>query len=143
MRRFDFLANFLGQFREELPDHVVRCEAVRVVRFEVLLPNYAAVISVEKSWKRHPLGHALRFCIQDVEAANDLGIGISQQGKLDLVAFRKVREDSFTIVANGSQLDTLLLELCFGVLQLHELRFAEGSPVGGTEKKDDRPFGTF
>jgi hypothetical protein len=31
----------------------------------------------------------------------------------------------------------------FSVLQLHELRFAEGSPIGGTKKKKDsalRPF---
>ena len=58
------------------------------------------------------------------------------------MALGKVRQDRLTIVANRGELDALLFELCFGVLQLHELRFAKRSPVRGTEEKDDRPFGT-
>jgi len=32
----------------------------------------------------------------------------------------------------------LLLEALFRMLQLHELRFAEGSPVGGPEEEEYR-----
>ena len=127
--RLDALANLLGQFGEELRDNVVRREAVRVLRFEILLANNAAVINVEKSGMRHPFVHTLGFCIENVKAADDLGIRIGQQGKLDVVALRKVHQDSLAIVANGGELDALLFELCFGVLQLHELRFAKRSPV--------------
>ena len=143
MRRLGGLAHFLRQFGEQLPDDVIRREAVRVFGFEILFANHSARVNVKKSGMRHPLVHALRFGIQDVKAANDPGIGIGQQGKVDLVTFRKVREDSLTVVANRGQLEALLLELGFGVLQLHELRFAKRSPVRGTEEKDDRPFGAL
>ena len=59
--RLDALANLLGQFGEELRDNVVRREAVRVLRFEILLANNAAVINVEKSGMRHPFVHTLGF----------------------------------------------------------------------------------
>jgi hypothetical protein len=32
----------------------------------------------------------------------------------------------------------VLFEPLFGTLQLHELRFAEWSPIGGTEEKKNR-----
>jgi len=137
------LAHLLGQFGEEPRDNVVRREAVRVLRFEILLANNAAVIDVEKSGMRHPFVHTVGFFIESIKAANDLGIRIGQQGKLDVVALRKVYQDSLAIVANRGEPDALLFELCFGVLQLHELRFAKRSPVRRTEEKDDRPFGTF
>ena len=143
MRRICGLAHFLRQFREQLPNDIIRRKAVRVFCFEILLANYTAVVNVEKSRMRHPFVHALHFCIQDVKAANDFGIGIGQQGKLHTVALGKVREASLNIVANRGQLDALLLESRFGVLQLHELRFAKRSPVRGTEEKNDRPFGAL
>jgi len=92
---------------------------------------------------RHPFVRIPRFGIQDFKAADDVGIRIRQQRKLDLVALRKVPKDGLTIVANRGQLDAPVLELCFGILQLHQLRFAKGSPIRGTEEKDGRPLGTF
>jgi hypothetical protein len=83
------------------------------------------------------------FCVKDVEAANDLRIGISQQRKVDFVPLGKIREDRWTIVAYCSQIKPLLFEPIFGVLQLHELRFAEGSPIGGSKEKENRPFWTL
>jgi len=50
----------------------------------------------------------------------------------------KVLEDCRAVIANGSHLDPLLLEALFRMLQLHELRFAEGSPVGGPEEEENR-----
>src|SRR5712692_2391018 len=140
MKRFDGLAHFLGQFREKLPNDIVRREAVRIFGFEIFLANSAALVDIEKSGVRHPFGHPLRFCVKDVKAANDLGIRVGQQRKLDVVPLSEVLEDSWTIVANCSQVVPLLLESPFGILQLHELRFAERSPVGGTEEKENRPF---
>jgi len=78
------------------------------------------------------------MCIRD-----SLRIGISQQRKFDFVPLGKIREDRWTIVAYCSQMKPLLFEPIFGVLQLHELRFAEGSPIGGAKKQKDsalRPF---
>ena len=48
----------------------------------------------------------------------------------------EVFQDSRTIVADGGQLQALRLKSLFCVLQLHELRFAEGSPVGRAEEKE-------
>lgn len=129
MSRFGCLAHFLDQFWEEPRDNVVRREAVGILRFEKFLANTSAVVNVEKPRMRHPLVHTLCFSIQDVKAANDLGIGIGQQGKLNLVALSKIHQDSLTIVTNRGQLDALLVKLFFGVLQLHELGFTEWSPV--------------
>jgi hypothetical protein len=36
MRRFHILAHFLGQFREKLPNYIVRRESIRVLRLEVI-----------------------------------------------------------------------------------------------------------
>ena len=55
-------------------------------------------------------------------------------------------QDFFGVVADGGQLDSLFFESLYGALQLDQLPFAEGSPVGGTEKKKDcavRPFQAF
>jgi len=59
------------------------------------------------------------------------------------VPLGEVLQNTLTIVANRGQLKSLHLKSLFCVLQLHELRFAEGSPVGRTEEKEDsavRPF---
>jgi hypothetical protein len=72
-----------------------------------------------------------------MEAANDFGVRVSQERELDFVPLGEVLEDSLTIVADRGQLKSLRFKSLFCVLQLHELRFAEGSPVGGTEEKQD------
>ena len=135
MRRFDRVAYFLGQFREKLPNDIVGREAVCVLHFEILLANRSSRVDIEKAGVRHPFGHALGFGIQNVKAANDLRIGISQHRKLNLVPLGEILEDRGTVVAYGSQVEPLLLEPFFGVLQLHELRFAKRSPIGGTKEK--------
>jgi hypothetical protein len=47
----------------------------------------------------------------------------------------EVLEDRLTVIADGCDLDPALFEPFLGVLQLDQLRFAEGSPIGGTEEK--------
>ena len=55
----------------------------------------------------------------------------------------EILQDGGTIVANRGQLKSLRLKSLLCVLQLHELRFAEGSPISGTEEKQNRTFRTF
>jgi hypothetical protein len=54
------------------------------------------------------------------------------------VPLSEVLEDRRTVIADSSDLDSVLFEPLFGTLQLHELRFAEWSPIGGAEEKKDR-----
>ena len=55
----------------------------------------------------------------------------------------EVLQDSWTIVADRRQLNSLRLESLLCSLQLHELRFAKGSPICGAEEEDNRAFWTF
>src|SRR6266852_4271821 len=98
MRRFDGLAHFLAQFGEKLPNDIVCRKSVRVVGLKILLANSAALVDIEKSRVRHPFGHPLRFSVKDVKTANDLGIWIGQQRKLNIVPLSEVHEDSRAIV---------------------------------------------
>ena len=56
---------------------------------------------------------------------------------------REILQNGWTIVANRRQLKALRSESLFCTLQLHELRFAEGSPVGRTEEKKNRAVRSF
>jgi hypothetical protein len=57
------------------------------------------------------------------------------------VAVGKELEDRVRVIADGGQLEALLFKSCGGVLQLDQLLFAEGSPIGGAEEKQDRTLG--
>jgi hypothetical protein len=54
------------------------------------------------------------------------------------VTVRKKFQDLLRVIADGRQLDPLLFEPRDGALQLNQLPFAEGSPIGGTEKEKNR-----
>jgi len=60
-----------------------------------------------------------------------------------LVALGEVLQDRRTIVADRRELQSLRLKSLFCVLQLHELRFAKWSPIGGTEEKENRTLQTL
>jgi hypothetical protein len=57
-----------------------------------------------------------------------------------MVPLGEVLEDRLTVIADGCDLDATCFEPLFRVLQLNQLRFAEGSPIGRTEEKQNRPF---
>jgi len=59
------------------------------------------------------------------------------------VPLGKILEDRFTVVTDSSQLQSLCLEPISCALQLHELCFAEGSPISGAEEKQNRALGAF
>ena len=115
-------------------------EAVGVFGFEILFANDTIFVNVEEPRMRHPFGHSLGVRIQHLETANDLGIRVGQQWKLNLVPAGEVREDRGAVVTDGCQFDPLLLEACARVLQLHELPFAKRSPVRRSKKEQHRPF---
>jgi len=78
MGRFDLLAHFLSQLGEKLPNHIVWRESVAVLPFEILFTNNAARVDIEESGVRHSFVLPRRFRVQDVEADNNLGIGVGQ-----------------------------------------------------------------
>ena len=51
---------------------------------------------------------------------------------------REIIEDGLAIVADRSEPDSPFFKSLFSILQVHELRFAEGSPIGGAEEKKHR-----
>jgi hypothetical protein len=53
------------------------------------------------------------------------------------VAVSEEFEDTFVVVADRRQLDTLLLESRNSTVQLDQLPFAERSPVRGTKEKQN------
>jgi hypothetical protein len=58
------------------------------------------------------------------------------------VALGELLQYGGAVVADCSQLDSMLLKSLFGILQLDQLRFAEGSPVRGPEEKKNRSAGS-
>jgi hypothetical protein len=143
MRRLHILAHLLGKLRKKFPDDIVGGKAVGLFGLEIHLADHAAPIDIEESGVRHPLVHALGFGVEDVEAANQTGFRVGQQRKLDFVSLGKVFQDRWTVIADRGEFDSLGFKSSFGILQLHELRFAKGSPVGGTEKEKHRSIRSF
>src|ERR1700747_3694733 len=68
---------------------------------------------------------------------------VGQKGEVDFVPLGEVLEDSLTVVTDSGQLQSLRLKPFFCTLQLHELRFTEGSPVGGAEEEQNSALRTF
>jgi hypothetical protein len=53
------------------------------------------------------------------------------------VAIGKILQNFFRVIADGDELDALFFKPRYRGLQLDQLPFAEGSPVGGTKEKQD------
>ena len=136
--RFDGIRDFLAQFRKEFGNHVVSGKPLPVLRFEELFSNHAVGVDEEISGARHALELADGFDVQNLIGANDFGVGVGEQGEIDLPAVREIFQYGFAVIADRREFDSLLLESCFGVLQLDQLPFAVGSPIRGTEKEQNR-----
>jgi len=135
MRSFHVLAHLFGEFRKELAHYVVRRETVGILCFKIHLANNALRIDVDEPRVRHPSGFAARLRVKDIKAADHFGILIGKQRKLDFVPVGKVLQDRWTVVTDRRKLDALGFKSLFCILQLHELRFAEWSPIRGTEEE--------
>src|SRR5437763_8912204 len=55
--------------------------------------------------------------------------------KFDLVPLSEILQDRGAIVADGGKFEAFVFKSSLRVLQLHELRFAEGSPIRRAEEK--------
>src|SRR6267142_348291 len=78
MGRTNILAHFCAQLREQLCDHIISRQSIRVLGCEILFTNNPICVDEEESWVSHPFGHSLRFRVEHVEAANDFGVRVSQ-----------------------------------------------------------------
>src|SRR5258706_1631356 len=78
MRRFDVLSHLRAQLREEFRNDIIRRESVRVLRRGIRFANNPACVDIEESGIGHSFGHSFRLCVEHVESANDLGVGVSQ-----------------------------------------------------------------
>jgi hypothetical protein len=135
--------DFLAQFRKELSDHVVSGKPLAVLGFEELLANHAACVYEEVSRPRHTIELAGRLAVQNLISANNFGIGIGKQGKIDFAAIREILQYGFVIVADARNLQSLFFESRLGVLQLDQLPLAIGSPICRTKEKQDRAMRSF
>jgi hypothetical protein len=69
--------------------------------------------------------------------ANDLRLRVGKQRKVNFLAIREIFQDCLGIVADRRQLNSLRLESRLGFLQLNQLPFAVGSPIGRTKKQQN------
>jgi hypothetical protein len=143
VRSFDCVRNFFAQFRKELGDYVVPSEPLPIFRLEELFPNDPLRIDEEISGSRHSLVLANGFAVQNLISPNRFGVGIGEQGEINLLTVREVFQYFFAVIANSREFDSLLLESCFGALQLDQLPFTVGSPIRGTEEKKNRAVGSL
>src|SRR5260370_3484377 len=135
MRGLYFLADPFGKLWKYLRHHIVRGKAVGVLLFKILFSNNPVRVDIEVSWQSHALRHACGLLVQHTITGDNLRLRIGQQRKLDLAAVCKVPKDCRAVIADSSQLNSLRFEFLFRVLQLHELRFSERSPIRRTEEQ--------
>src|SRR5260370_937639 len=87
--------------------------------------------------------HSSGFCVENAVGLDELRVRVRKHWVFDLVPASEVFQDFFRVIADGRQLDPLLLESRDGALQLDQLPFAEGSPVRGTEKEKNGAVRSF
>ena len=58
------------------------------------------------------------------------------------MSLSKISKDCLRVVADGSQSDALLAELFTCTLQLNQLLFAEGSPIGRAKEEEHQTVGS-
>src|SRR6266853_1496971 len=138
VRSFHVARNFLTQFRKEFCHQTVRGNAFPVLGFKKLFTNHPLSVDEKISGTRHSLKLAGGFVIHNLVLAQDLGIRISEHGKIYLAAIGEGFQDRHAVIADRSEFDPLFLESCLGVLQLDQLPFAIGSPIRGTEEEEHR-----
>src|SRR5215471_8589531 len=143
MRSFDGVGNFLAQFWKELGDEAIASKALPVLGFEEFFSNNTVRIDEKVSGSRESFLHPGRFGVQHTVSLNRFGIGIRKQRVADVVAVGKELQDFFRVIADGRELQALLLESNDGALQLDQLPFAERSPIRGTEKQKNGAVRSF
>ena len=90
MRRFDFCGDFRAQLREKFGDYVVARQSIRILWCEIFFANHSARVDEEEAGKGHPLVHPFSLGVKHMEPADNFGIGIGQQWKINIVPFREI-----------------------------------------------------
>jgi hypothetical protein len=140
---FDLLTCAFGEFRKYLAYYIVRGKAICIFYFEELLADDATCVDIEVSGQSHSLRHSGSVRIEHAKPAYDSGLGVSEQWVVYMVALSEVLQDCRAVIADGSQLDASRFKSLSCVLQLHQLRFAEWSPICRTEEKKHRSTRSF
>ena len=143
MWRVHGFCNFLAQLRKKLCHDAVSGEPFAVSRVEKLFSNDAVDVEEKITRTRKSFLHPGGFLIEYAIGLDGFRIRIREQWVFNSVAIGKIFQDRFRVVADGGELHALLFEFRDCVLQLHQLPFAEGSPVGGTEKEENGSVRTF
>jgi hypothetical protein len=143
VRSLDIIDYFFAELGKKLRDDVVARQSLSILGFKKLLANDAFRINKEIAGSGHAFELSNRFGVQDVVIANDFRIGIGEHRKIDLLPVREKLQDGFGIIADRRQLDALFFESRLSALQLDQLPFAVGSPIGRAEEKKNGSFRTF
>jgi hypothetical protein len=131
------VGDFLAEFGEEFRDDAVAGEAFAVFRFKEFFLDDAVGINEEIAGAGKAFLHAGGFVIENTVGLDDFRIGIGEHRIVDFVAVGEEFQDFFGVIADGGEFYALFFEPRIRALQLDQLPFAEGSPVGGTEEEKD------
>jgi hypothetical protein len=135
MRGFHRFRDLLAQLREQFGKDAISGKPLPVLGFEEFFPNDSAGVDKEISRPGKTFLHPGGFGVKDPVSPYGFRAGVREHGIFDLVAIGEEFQNFLGIIADGCQLDALLFEPWDGALQLDQLPFAEGSPVGRTEKE--------
>jgi hypothetical protein len=138
VRGLDIVRNFVAQCRKKLANDIVPGESFPVLRLEELFPNRALGIDEVIAGSRHTLILSDRLGVQKPVGPNDSGIRVGEQRNVDLAPVSEVLQYFLAVIADGSYFDSLFFKSCLRTLQLDQLPFAVRSPVGRTEKQENR-----
>src|SRR5258708_944158 len=120
------------------------CIALPVVVFEILGDDYALGVQNEGARIRDAKKWLVlrdRF-VQQTQFPNDLRIRVRQQWIMDSPALGKAAQYRHAVITDGCYSQTEFVELTLVAFQLHELGFAEWSPVGRAVKQNHRSLRT-
>jgi hypothetical protein len=136
-----------GQAKALLQECYARL-ALAIALLKALLPHVALLIEQEHTRIGYApmlvaFGNAVSgmvledLLVEETESTDDGAALIREEGIGDVLFGGKSGQHVHGVVADGKRHDVVALKVWQALLQLHELRFAEGSPAG-TAVKDDQ-----
>jgi len=139
-------AHGTGQAKAPFQDHYARLALV-IALLKALLEHIALLVEQEHARVGHPptlvaFGNAIGgmvledIFVEETEGADHFAALIRQECVGDVVLGSKGSQYVHGIVADGKGHDIMALKIRQTLLQLDELRFAEGSPPGTAVKHD-------
>jgi len=143
MRSFDGVAHFSVSSGNSFPMTLLAVKRF-VYLFEIFLANSSALVDKEKTRLRHSLVILLASELRTLKLRRTWELGSASIGNPILCRLAKSMRIGCTVIADRRPAEgPAFSNLSFAFCQLHELRFAKGSPICGAEEKDNRAFWTF